>query len=195
MSGPERNAERWTLHEFQEMELNAPPGQRWELVGGVLWKMMTGGSLAHNEIVSNIAVALTAAVRARGLPCRVYTENAKVLGDDLSAYPDVVLRCGPREAGATAIRDPLLIVEVMSRSTGEKDRHDKADAYWRLPSLELYLIVSQTRMDVTALARGEGDWTRRRFERPEDAIALDRLGLQLSLADIYADVVEVGAGG
>lgn len=185
--------ERMTLDEFRELEMNAPPGEKWELIDGILWKMMTGGSLAHNEIVGNIAHRLRDLIEARRLPCRVYTENAKVIRDrdSLASYPDVVVRCGPREPGQTEITDPVLLVEVLSRGTAEKDRYDKAEAYYRIPTAETYLLVSQNAMDVTLLTRGPADWVRTRCYEASDRVALAPLGAEIGLDEIYAGVVEI----
>jgi Uma2 family endonuclease len=193
MSGARRRPDRWTLHEFQEMELNAPPNEKWELIDGIIWKMMTGGTLAHNEIVVNIVMALGNQIKSNGMPCRVYSENAKLVNDrnDVSTYPDIAVRCGPRELDQKEIRDPVLLVEVLSRSTAEKDRYDKAEAYFRIASVTHYLLVSQDRMDVTVLTRGEVDWSRKRYYAPVDRIVVDSLQLELTLAAIYEGVAEI----
>lgn len=197
MNSPRRQGrpDRWSLHEFQEMELNAPANEKWELIDGAIWKMMTGGTLAHNEIVVNLTLLIGNQIKAKGLPCRVYAENARLVSekDDLSVYPDVAVRCGPRAVDQKEIKDPLLLVEVLSRSTGEKDRYDKADAYFRIKSVMHYLLASQDRMDVTVLARGETDWIRTRFYAADDVINIDTLGLKLKLAEIYDGVPEFGA--
>lgn len=193
MNTPQRRPDRWSLHEFQEMELNAPPNEKWELIDGIIHKMMTGGSLAHNEIVGNFSFSLRSKLQAIGSPCRVYTENVRLVSDrnDTSTYPDIAVRCGPRVLDQKEMTDPVLLVEVLSRSTGEKDRYDKAEAYFRIPTVQHYLLVAQDRMDVTVLARGAADWVRTRFHAPEDAVEIAALGVSLTLAEIYENVKEI----
>lgn len=197
MNSPRRHGhpDRWSLHEFQEKELNAPANEKWELIDGVIWKMMTGGTLAHNEIVVNLTILIGTHIKAKGLPCRVYSENARLVSerDDLSVYPDVAVRCGPRTIDQKNLKDPILLIEVLSRSTVEKDRYDKADAYFRIPSVKNYLLVSQDRLDVTLLTRGDTDWVRMRVQGQEDVMVLELLGLALKLADIYEGIPEFGA--
>jgi Uma2 family endonuclease len=54
---------------------------------------------------------------------------------------------------------PCLLVEVLSRSTGIKDRTLKLAAYTSLPSLRAYWIVSQTWRSVERHWRGaDGVW-------------------------------------
>lgn len=175
------------------MELNAPPNERWELIDGIIHKMMTGGSMAHNEIVVNMTVTLANKLRAAGSPCRVYAENVRVVRDrqDLSTYPDIAVRCGPRDLEQVEMSDPVFLVEVLSRSTGEKDRYDKAEAYFRIPTVAQYWLVSQDRMDVTVLDLGEHDWVRTRFYAPEDTVTIPALGVAIGLAEIYEGVKEI----
>lgn len=193
MDTPQRRPDRWSLHDFQEMELNAPPNEKWELIDGIIHKMMLGGSLAHNEIVVNLAVVLRTALQAKGSASRVYSTNVPVVSEaiDTSTYPDIAVRCGPRVLDQKEMTDPVLLVEVLSRSTGEKDRYDKAEAYFRIPSVQHYLLVAQDRMDVTVLARGAVDWVRTRFHAPEDVVEIAALGVSLTLAEIYENVKEI----
>ena len=44
--------------EFKELDLEAPADERWELIGGYIFRMMTGGTAAHNEIVINMSSRL-----------------------------------------------------------------------------------------------------------------------------------------
>nr|WP_261966860.1 Uma2 family endonuclease [Prosthecodimorpha staleyi] len=175
------------------MELNAPPNEKWELIDGIIHKMMTGGSLAHNEIVVNLAVVLRSELQARSSTCRVYTTNVPVVSEaiDMSVCPDIAVRCGPRVLDQKEMTDPVLLVEVLSRSTGEKDRYDKAEAYFRVPTVQHYLLVAQDRMDLTVLTRGEADWMRTRFHAPEDVAEIATLGVSLTLAEIYENVKEI----
>lgn len=188
-----RRPDRWSYHDFRQMELNAPPYERWELIDGIIHKMMTGGSMAHNEIVVNMTVTLANKLRAAGSPCRVYAENVRVVRDwqDLSTYPDIAVRCGPRDLEQVEMSDPVFLVEVLSRSTGEKDRYDKAEAYFRIPTVAQYWLVSQDRMDVTVLDLGEHDWVRTRFYAPEDTVTIPALGVAIGLAEIYEGVKEI----
>lgn len=188
-----RRPDRWSYHDFRQMELNAPPNERWELIDGIIHKMMTGGSMAHNEIVGNIYYGLRRRLDEKKSPCRVYAENVRVVRDrqDLSTYPDVAVRCGPRDLEQVEMSDPVFLVEVLSRSTGEKDRYDKAEAYFRIPTVAQYWLVSQDRMDVTVLDRDEHDWVRTRFYAPEDTVTIPSLDVTIGLAEIYEGVKEI----
>jgi len=50
--------EKLAFDEFKELDLEAPADERWELIGGYIFRMMTGGTAAHNEIVINMSSRL-----------------------------------------------------------------------------------------------------------------------------------------
>ena len=76
---------------------------RTEFVDGEVFAM-TGASLAHNAIVSNINRELS--IRLKGRPGQVYANDVKVLIRSANAgkYPDLVI-CWSRRIGCQ-IRDP-----------------------------------------------------------------------------------------
>jgi Uma2 family endonuclease len=56
--------------------------------------------------------------------------------------PDALLRLGPPLPGdATGVSDPLVLVEVLSPDSGTRDRATKRRAYFKLLSVQHYLIV------------------------------------------------------
>ena len=115
---------------------------RHEYVDGYIYAM-TGGSLRHNYIAFNIASQLRAA--ARGGPCRVFINDVKVrVGESKFYYPDVVVVCGPVDMDGTVIRNPCLVVEVLSPSTRAVDQREKVAAYRTIDSLAAYLTVEQS---------------------------------------------------
>ncbi len=97
----------------------------------------------HGLAKSWIANRLINAISAANLPCDVYVGETSVRIDDDTVYePDVLLRCGQRlAADATEVTDPVVVVEILSRSTQGRDRAARLDDYFRLPSVVHYLIV------------------------------------------------------
>ena len=71
-------------------------------------------------------------------------------------YPDVMVACGKAAQIDLIVEAPVVVVEVTSPSTRATDRREKLEAYRRIPSLTLYLIVEQRRRYVLAENGGEG---------------------------------------
>lgn len=156
--------------------------QRHELVDGWMYAM-TGGTVAHERIASNLLIALGS--HLAGGPCRAYKSDLKLrVGDDFY-YPDVMVRCGGEEPSpkATSIDDADVVIEVLSPSTQRYDRGDKRLAYWKLPSLKHYLLVAQDEPLVehhtTLFGQPE------RLTGESAVLHLDFLGLELSLGAFY----------
>ncbi|MGH9189340.1 MAG: Uma2 family endonuclease [Acidimicrobiales bacterium] len=112
--------------------------RRHELVGGRVYAM-AGGSERHDLAAGLIYELL--APGARSAQCRPFTSNRLVrTRSDSCYYPDVMVACGPAphrlyETG------PALIVEVLSPSTADVDRREKATAYAEATSLRLLILV------------------------------------------------------
>lgn len=82
--------------------------------------------------------------------------------------------------------NPAVIFEVLSPSTETYDRGVKFHHYPSTDSLKDYVLVSQDDVRVEHYARAEaGSWTFRSYEKLEDELKLDSIGVSLPLAQIY----------
>lgn len=91
---------------------------------------------------------------------------------------------------ATSLDDPVVHVDVLSKGSAQRDRWEKWALYQRLLSLRHYARVERDQLAVDIFDRVEGGF----FERPRLAAAVDVLrlpavGFELSLAQIYRDVI------
>lgn len=184
----------WTLAEFEELIQEMPEGERWELIGGRIYKMMVGGTLGHARIVGNIGFAISRQLRERGSPCGVFQEAARVQVDAAEAtfFPDVVVTCEDTDDAARVVRNPVLLVEVLSRTTREKDETVKLAAYRQIPSLRAYIMVEQGAPMVRAVIRTDDDqWTWVHLEAGMvESLRLPGIDVTLSLADVYAGLFQ-----
>ncbi|MBU0655091.1 MAG: Uma2 family endonuclease, partial [Gammaproteobacteria bacterium] len=105
-------------------------------------------------------------------------------------YPDVMVSCSPDDADEYYLEKPCLIVEVTSKSTEWKDRHEKAVVYQSIQSLQAYLVVSQEKPHVTLYYResDDGGWWVVAHEEMDQIMMLTCPEMSLSLADIYEGV-------
>jgi Uma2 family endonuclease len=85
------------------------------------------------------------------------------------------------------ISNPVVVVEVTSKSTISHDFGDKLLAYKKINSLQYAIFVSQYQPFVTVYERkGPHHWELRDYTQLEDSFEL--MGQKLSLADIYKDI-------
>jgi Uma2 family endonuclease len=176
---------RMTIAEYLEREAGAD--QRHELIDGEIFAM-AGGSPRHAAIAAALIGALY--TRLRGTSCRPTTGDQRIFIPATGSmfYAVVAVICGAYQLASAdphAVTNPTLIIEVLSASTADHDRGTKFEHYRQLPSLQEYLLVSQTVPHVDHRRRLEGDtW----LVSPvtEGAIELKSLGVSIALDEIYA---------
>lgn len=149
---------------------------------------MGGASARHGLIVTAFGLAIGRQARAKG--CQLFIADMKVRIDHDSEtyfyYPDLVLACDPADRANLFRTRPCLIVEVLSDTTERVDRREKRLAYSLLPSLREYVLVDQERVCVEIYRRGDQGWTHEILT--DGALHLDCLGLDVPVAEIYADI-------
>lgn len=183
MAEPARRA-RMSADEFFAWAAEEAVG-RFELSRGEVVAVSPEG-LAHVRAKRRAANALDAAAAAAGLPCEAFADGVAVRVDDVTLYePDASLRCGataPDEA--VFISDPVVLVEVVSRSTRSLDSGVKLSDYFRLPSVSHYLIINPEARMVIHHSRGGGDEIMARILRG-GTLRLDPPGLELPLEALF----------
>lgn len=182
------SSKHYTFEEY--LKLEEQEHIRYEYFDGEVFAM-AGGSMNHSNICHNITRTLVDAFAGKG--CDAFQEGIKVeLGKDyFYVYPDVVLTCSADDLNdGYYIRNPLLIVEVLSPSTEVYDQRIKSIAYRRLPSLRYFLLVSQTEPLVQVYSRNSSTalFQIQDFNSIDDVILFPELDFSLSLKQIYQRV-------
>ncbi len=175
--------ERMSAEEF--IAWSQTQAGRYELASGEVFAQ-AAERVAHAKIKFRIAMALHDAIRSKGLPCHVLPDGMAIRIDAETVFePDAQVYCGPELPPDTIfVENPLIVVEVLSLSTGKNDSLGKLAAYFRLPSVAHYLIVSPDARLIFHHARGEGETILTRIIR-EGSVVLDPPGMEIALVDIY----------
>lgn len=159
---------------------------RHEYIDGKVYAM-AGSNRRHNNIALNLSFALKQS--SRGTSCEVFSSDLKVRINQRKSYyyPDVLVSCDEDDnQNAYYIDKPCLIVEVLSKSTEQKDYREKLLAYQTIASLQHYMIVAQDRCYIDLFYRKQqGDWWIQAFESMDDVIKLSCPDCEISLAEIY----------
>jgi Uma2 family endonuclease len=177
-----------TIEEYLKFEQNDEI--RHEYVAGQIYAM-AGASEAHNLIAGNIFALLRP--HLRGSSCRAFVADMKVKINlqqgDIFYYPDLLVTCDQDDREKYFKTNPNLIVEVLSDSTETTDKREKRINYQSLASLQEYVLVAQDEMRVEIYRRDDsGNWTVEILGENE-LLRLDSVGLTLTMADIYEDVL------
>lgn len=193
-----------TVEEYLKFEQDGEI--RHEYVAGQIYAI-AGASEAHNLIAGNIFALLRP--HLRGSSCRAFVSDMKVKINlqqgDIFYYPDLLVTCDRDDREKYFKTNPNLIVEVLSDSTETTDKREKRINYQSLGSLQEYDLVAQQldwvwRGDLAApLAQDEirveiyrrdtsASWVVEILGENE-LLRLDSVGLTLTMADIYEDVL------
>lgn len=162
-----------------------------EYVNGYIYQM-AGGTEAHNDITLNVAAFLKNKLRGK---CKTFASDMKVWVEEAQTffYPDVMVVCGKRKfhkGKKDIIENPILIFEVLSKSTEEYDKNDKFLTYRNIESFQEYVLISQHRPAIQQFRRGEdGTWIYRATIGLKSKVFLESVETEISLEEIY-DLVE-----
>lgn len=154
---------------------------------------MSGGSRDHIRISANVFYRLRQ--RLEGGLCEAFTAEQPVKTPTLPPYryPDASAACGESKfeniRGMDALTKPVLIVEVLSPTTAAHDHEEKFTAYRAIPTFHEYLLVAQDAARVTHYVRQPNSvWERRDVNSLDASLALESVGCELKMSDIYEGV-------
>jgi Uma2 family endonuclease len=170
-----------SLDEFLAWEREQPECHEFD---GMVVTMMTGGSLDHSTIASNLRTALSDKLRGTG--CMAFRGDAKVIANGAVRYPDLSVTCSPVMGRDDIVPEPVLIIEVVSASTERLDRGRKKFDCFATPSVRQYAIVEQDERRVDLYTRAEAGWTNEVITG-DAALNLSSIAVELRLDTVYED--------
>lgn len=158
---------------------------------------MGGGSLNHGIIGANILIELGNKIQVNQLQCTLTNSEVKVFIEkaDCFVYPDAQVFCGPpvyHPHDKNAITNPMLIVEVLSKSTANYDRSKKFVKYRSLDSFKEYVLINQYEPIVDVLFRETNNsWKMHTYIGLEKTIELNSLEIKIEMKDLYKGVQDL----
>jgi Uma2 family endonuclease len=151
---------------------------------------MAGAKFRHNQISGNIITAINMAVMSLekywvlNSDQKIYIEPKNII-----VYPDVVVVCETLQFWNNRediIVNPLLIVEILSKSTRKYDRSDKFMIYQTLPSFQEYILIESNEVHVESWFKTtDNTWNKWIANDLQKSIAFRALEVEIPLAAIY----------
>ncbi len=176
----------FTPEEYLEFERKSEV--RHEYIDGEIFEM-AGAVKRHNLISSNIIRLLGNQLLERD--CNVYGSDmrVKITATEKYTYSDVVAVCGEEifeDETEDTLLNPMLIVEVLSKSTEAYDRGGKFEYYQTIESFQEYVLITQEPFRVEQFVRKDKNvWTYFEFRKPDDVVKLNSINCELVLQNIY----------
>lgn len=153
---------------------------------------MAGGTTNHNEICLNFAAHLKFALRQQNY--RVYIGDVRLWIPRYRqyTYPDIMVIQGEpiyTARGTTTVMNPMVITEVLSKSTQNYDQGEKFMYYRSIPEMQEYILVGQSQSYVMQYTKTEvGKWLLSEYEGKDSALRLSAINFEISLNDLYAGI-------
>ncbi len=172
--------------EYLEMEEHAQ--YKSEYYHGELFAM-SGASFNHNLIAANMFMALGASLGRSD--CFVLGSDMKIEVDKALhyTYPDLSIVCGDVRFAANrndTISNPVVIAEILSKSTKDYDRGSKFTAYRNISSLKDYILVDQYSPHVEYFFKDEkGRWSLEEYYGADDCFIIKSVNAEISMKQIY----------
>ena len=158
-----------------------------EYVDGEVYAM-AGASKKHNRISGNIFLKIENSLRQNNSPCITYTSDMKVKVVNISKsffYPDIVVVCENNDDDYYQ-NSPVIIVEVLSKSTGKYDKSNKRLSYFNIPTLKEYVLIEQDSCEIVVFEKVKG-W-QSSYYFLGDEITFKSIDITVSVEDIYYQI-------
>lgn len=174
---------KMTVQEFLDWAEDQPG--RFELIDGVP-VAMSPERLGHARTKHRVARALENAIVDAKLECEMAPDGMTVKVHEFLSYePDALVYCDATlDDDAVMIPNPIIVVEVISPETKAVDFGGKLEGYFKIDSVEHYLIVNPASSAVIHHKRSTNGLIETRVVQ-EGSIVFDPPGMAVDIADFF----------
>jgi len=175
-----------TLEEFLSWDDGTET--HYELIGGFPVAMAPPAA-AHRILAMRLGSRIDAALASRR-PCNAQADAGVLRPERADTYfeADLVATCEPHEIGQQAVKQPILIVEILSPSTERHDRRVKLPVYRQIPSVEEILFIASDGIYAELHRRSGAQWLIEILRGDEAMLTLASVGITIPLADLYEGI-------
>lgn len=181
-----------TVEDYLKIEEESQ--MKYEFHNGFIYAM-AGGTLNHGLICGNVFGEIRQKIKELNKSCRPMTSEIKLYVETANSflYPDAMVTCEEIEkstSDSNAITNPVIIIEVLSKSTAAYDRSDKFFMYQQLSSLQEYILIEQSKPQIEVYRRASSDlWEINRIQGLDEQLYLKSIDALIALSDIYEDII------
>jgi Uma2 family endonuclease len=152
---------------------------------------MAGASRKHVRINGTIYAEIYHFLKDRN--CEPFLSDLKVVSPNRESYtyPDMTIVCNEPEmedGKEDCLKNPAVIIEILSKSTGKYDMGNKFLYYRNIPALKEYILIDSTKRFVRVLRRQSNtEWKSEEINDRDGILFIETIGYQLPLPEIYRD--------
>lgn len=152
-----------------------------EYIDGQIYAM-SGAHANHNRLSATLMREI--GNHLKGKTCQPYASDMKVKIGSKYFYPDIMVDCSDSNDYFT--ETPILLVEILSKSTRRMDETTKRVSYMQIPNLQEYVLIEQDFVKIEVMRRSD-DWRSATYLLG-DSVTFESIGLTVAVEDIYERV-------
>lgn len=179
----------YSPQEYLELEVNSEI--RHEYINGLIIPM-TGGTPNHNQLALNFSGTLNYLLKRQPYQVFVTDQRLWIPSRKIHTYPDIMVVKTPleyQEGRTDTLVNPVMIAEVLSKSTKGYDRDEKFAAYRTITTLQEYILIDQYTMHIEQYCKTDNNqWIFSEFTDGNINLNLASISCQMTLSDIYDKV-------
>jgi Uma2 family endonuclease len=174
---------------FYRFIQTADDQHRYEYVRGWIMQQPACGTLRHVRISTDFIGCLH-----KNLNPQNWIVTGSDRGIDIGSavrYADAVVEMPGASPDSISTEAPVLILEVLSPSSEERDLTTKLAEYLSMPSLDTYIVASQDAAKCYVWQRradGTFDQKPQTLEGREQVIRIPTLGISIPFAEVYRGI-------
>ena len=154
---------------------------------------ISGGTLEHSHISGNIYLIMRLVIKTLSEKYRVFSNDQKIYipAHNHSVYADTfVVKDSPEihDKSSFSVTNPMIVFEVLSKSTANYDRSGKFRKYQTLASFQEYVLIDQTMPIVDVLVKTDEGWIMNTYIGLDALVPLKTMNCEIKMSDIYENV-------
>jgi Uma2 family endonuclease len=175
-----------TLDEF--LRWDDGTDTHYELIDGFPVAMAPAAA-AHRMLATRLILRIDSALERRR-PCNAQTDAGVMRPDRRDTYfeADIAATCERHEFGQQALREPFLIIEILSSSTERHDRRVKLPAYRQIETVQEIALVASDEIYAEVHRRVGAQWVTEILRGGEAAMTLDSVPVVIGLSGLYEGI-------
>jgi Uma2 family endonuclease len=144
---------------------------------------------AHRILAMRLGSRIDSGLAGRR-PCNAQIEAGVIRPDRIDTYfeADIAATCEGNEVGRQAIKDPFLIIEILSPSTERHDRRIKLPIYRLIATVEEILFLASDGFYAELHRRSGAQWITEIVRGVDARLTLTSVGIEILLADLYEGI-------
>ena len=160
----------------------------YELIGGSPVAMAPPAA-AHRILATRLVSRIDFALEKRR-PCNAQGDAGVVRPERMDTYfeADLAATCERHEFGQQALKEPFLIVEILSPSTERHDRRVKLPAYRQIETVDEVVLIAADEIYAEVHRRAGPQWITEILRGSQAVLSLTSIPIEIRLSDLYEGI-------